>query len=87
MQLQLQADIDFTTSMVEERNRNIDSVTSDVAQVAELFRDLHGLVVDQGIMLSQVEKNVDEAEVTASRGVEFLREADASDKSARCTIT
>ena len=71
---------------MEERNRSIDSVTKDVAQVAELFRDLHGLVIEQGAMLDHVEKNVDEAEVKASRGVEFLREAEASDKAGRCAV-
>ena len=71
---------------MEERNRSIDSVTADVAQVAELFRDLHGLVIDQGVTLSQVEKNVEEAEVTAERGVAHLRDAERSDKAARCAV-
>lgn len=85
-QAQLLAEVDFTASLVEERNEAIDSVTRDVAQVAELFRDLHGLVVDQGAMLDIVEKNVDNAAASAEKGVEHLREADKIDRSGRCVV-
>lgn len=75
-QATLQANLDFTEALVEERSKHIDEITGEVNQVAELFKDLRGLVVEQGEMLSKVEKHVEDAKENTSKGVDHLRQAD-----------
>jgi t-SNARE complex subunit (syntaxin) len=82
----LESEVDFTSALVEERTRHIDSITGEVAEVAQLFKDLRGIVVDQGEMLATVERNAEQAKTHTQAGVQHLHAADKIDREGGCVV-
>jgi len=82
----LESEVDFTSALVEERTRHIDSITGEVAEVAQLFQDLRGIVVDQGEILATVERNTEQAKAHTQAGVQHLHAADKIDREGGCVV-
>jgi len=51
--------------------------------VNEIFRDLSHLVQEQGVMIDNIESNIEESVVKTTDGVEELRKANEYQKSSR----
>lgn len=69
-QAQQGADID-----VETRTREITQIASSISELADLFRDLGNLVVEQGTVLDNVEHNVQTTARELNSAVEELKVA------------
>jgi hypothetical protein len=64
------ADMDLHT-----RNRELNEIAKSIAQLAELFKDLSALVIDQGTLLDSVEYNIEQTAVQMSEAVQELNMA------------
>ncbi|KAI0092960.1 t-SNARE [Irpex rosettiformis] len=63
----LTADMDLHT-----RDRELTEIAKSIAQLAELFKDLSALVIDQGTLLDSVEYNIEQTAVQVSEAVKEL---------------
>ena len=79
---QLSAQVEFNASLIEERNAEIDIIATESVAVAELFRDLSALVMEQGEGIATIARNAEAARDATAAGVENLRAADRSHASA-----
>jgi syntaxin 16 len=57
---------------VRRRNAELVEIAKSIAQLAELFRDLSALVIDQGTLLDSVEYNVEQTAVHMAAAVHDL---------------
>lgn len=57
---------------IQQRSREITQIASSISELAELFRDLGQMVVEQGTVLDSVEWNVMEAAKEVKGGEEEL---------------
>ena len=62
---------------LETRDRELTEIAKSIAQLAELFKDLSALVIDQGTLLDSVEYNIEQ---TAVQMEEAVRELDTATK-------
>jgi hypothetical protein len=67
-QVQVQGeDVNF-----RHRNRELNEIANSIAQLAELFRELSALVIDQGTLLDSVEYNIEQTTVQMQEAVKEL---------------
>jgi len=59
----------------QQRNRELTEIASSIAQLAELFKDLSVLVIDQGTLLDSVEYNIEQTAAQVSEAVQELNVA------------
>lgn len=64
---------DPETANLQARDRELSEIAKSIAQLAELFKDLSVLVIDQGTLLDSVEYNIEQ---TAVRMEEAVKELD-----------
>jgi syntaxin 16 len=57
------------------RDRALSEIAKSIAQLAELFKDLSVLVIDQGTLLDSVEYNIEQ---TAIRMEDSVKELDVA---------
>jgi syntaxin 16 len=57
------------------RDRELTEIANSIATLAELFKDLSALVIDQGTLLDSVEYNVEQTAVHLEGAVEELKVA------------
>lgn len=60
---------------VQTRNRELTEIANSIASLAELFKDLSVLVIDQGTILDSVEYNIEQTAVHVSEAVKELKVA------------
>lgn len=60
---------------LQTRDRELSEIAKSIAQLAELFKDLSTLVIDQGTLLDSVEYNVEQ---TAVQMEDAVRELDTA---------
>lgn len=60
---------------LEARDRELTEIAKSIAQLAELFKDLSALVIDQGTLLDSVEYNIEQ---TAAQMEDAVRELDTA---------
>ncbi len=60
---------------LQTRDRELTEIAKSIAQLAELFKDLSTLVIDQGTLLDSVEYNVEQ---TAVQMEDAVRELDTA---------
>ena len=60
---------------LQTRDRELGEIAKSIAQLAELFKDLSALVIDQGTLLDSVEYNVEQ---TAVQMEDAVRELDTA---------
>ncbi|KAL5528472.1 TLG2 [Sanghuangporus sanghuang] len=72
-QAQAQEDIDAT---VLTRTREISEIAKSISSLAELFKDLQTLVIDQGTLLDSVEYNIEQTSVEMQSAVSELKFAE-----------
>ena len=58
------------------RDRQLTDLASSIATLADLFRDLSTLVIDQGSLLDSIEYNIQSTEEHLTKADEELKEAE-----------
>ena len=64
------ADLDL-----QSRDRELTEIAKSIASLAELFKDLSVLVIDQGTLLDSVEYNIEQTAVQMEEAVQELNVA------------
>lgn len=54
---------------VDQREREINQIAKSIQQLAEIFRDLQTLVIDQGSMLDRIDYNIEQTAVHTKAAV------------------
>lgn len=75
--------IDYSSSLIEEREDAIKEIESTMLEVNEIYRDLSTLVVEQGAQLDNIEANMSAAESSVENGAAQLSQASRYQKKAR----
>ena len=57
---------------LRQRDRELTEIAKSIASLAELFKDLSALVIDQGTLLDSVEYNIEQTAVQMSEAVKEL---------------
>ena len=76
---------EYDMEQLQERERSIRQLESDILDVNTIFKDLATLVHDQGEMIDSIEANVESTQVRVSEGTEHLRQAETY-KVLKCII-
>lgn len=67
-----QTQIADPTLQIRERDKELTHIAQSIADLAELFKDLSTLVIDQGTLLDSVEYNIEQTSVQMSEAVKEL---------------
>ena len=67
---------------VNERDEEINTIVKSINELADIFKSLSTLVVDQGTILDRIDYNMETAVNNVSKGKENIIEADKSQKKA-----
>lgn len=59
-----------------ERSENIISLSKDVVQINEMFRDLHSMIEDQSDEIDRIEKTVEDVNIKVHNGGELIKDAE-----------
>ncbi|KAJ7386978.1 Syntaxin-12 [Desmophyllum pertusum] len=81
--IQVQAEEEISNELIEERERAIRQLESDIVGVNEIFRDLATMVYEQGEVIDSIEANVDSAAVHVEDANVQLDKASNYQKAAR----
>lgn len=63
------------SASLQARDRELTEIAKSIASLAELFKDLSTLVIDQGTVLDSVEYNIEQTAVHVSDAVRELNTA------------
>jgi len=74
---------EYDMEQLQERERSIRQLESDILDVNTIFKDLATLVHDQGEMIDSIEANVESTHVRVQEGTEHLRQAETYKNKAR----
>ncbi|KAL6458582.1 hypothetical protein MHYP_G00338120 [Metynnis hypsauchen] len=75
--------VEQNTVLVEEREREIRQIVQSISDLNEIFRDLAGMVVEQGTVLDRIDFNVEQACVRTEDGLKQLQKAEQYQKKNR----
>ncbi|XP_026205729.1 syntaxin-16 isoform X3 [Anabas testudineus] len=75
--------VEQNTVMVEDREREIRQIVQSISDLNEIFRDLAGMVVEQGTVLDRIDFNVEQACVKTEDGLKQLQKAEQYQKKNR----
>lgn len=75
--------VEENSVMVEEREREIRQIVQSISDLNEIFRDLAGMVVEQGTVLDRIDFNVEQACVKTDEGLKQLQKAEQYQKKNR----
>ncbi|KAI3633698.1 hypothetical protein MIR68_008645 [Amoeboaphelidium protococcarum] len=79
----LDNEIKYTTELIQEREESIAHLEKSIVEVNEIFRDLGTLVVDQGVMVDNIESNIESSATRMGDAVVELNTAERHQKKAR----
>jgi syntaxin 16 len=54
---------------IDQREREINQIAKSIYQLADIFRDLQTLVIDQGTMLDRIDFNIEQTNVQVQHAV------------------
>ena len=72
--------------MTEEREKAITRVAESVGELAEIFKEIQGLVIDQGTILDRIDYNIEQAADRVSHAVVELKKATEYQKKSRAML-
>lgn len=72
--------ISLNEKLLDERNKKIDKIYTDVVQVNEIFNNLALLVKHQDIHIDNIENNVNNSIITIENGKNIIVKIDKKDK-------
>ena len=73
---QQQVELQHMEEDATAREKEIIRVAQSINELAQLFKELNVLVIDQGTILDRIDYNVEQAKERTDKGVEHLKEAD-----------
>ncbi|KAL2320414.1 hypothetical protein Fmac_029383 [Flemingia macrophylla] len=79
--LLLDNEISFNEAMIEEREQGIREVEEQIGQVNEIFKDLAVLVHEQGVVIDDIQSNIDASAGATTHGRVQLAKASKNVKS------
>eukprot|EP00040_Diaphanoeca_grandis_P034282 m.212248 g.212248 ORF g.212248 m.212248 type:complete len:269 (+) comp33120_c10_seq1:122-928(+) len=82
-QQHLDNQIDYSSSIIADRDESIKQIEETMSEVNEIYRDLSTLVVEQGSQLDNIEANMSSADSSVDTGVEQLGIASRYQKKSR----
>jgi len=74
---------EYDVEQLQERERAVRQLESDILDVNTIFKDLATLVHDQGEVIDSIEANVESTQVRVQEGTEQLRQAETYKNKAR----
>merc|ERR1712142_1203448 len=74
---------EYDVEQLQERERAVRQLESDILDVNTIFKDLATLVHDQGEVIDSIEANVESTHVRVQEGTEQLRQAENYKNKAR----
>jgi len=80
---QIENDRIFNDQLIQQRDQDIRQIEQTVVQVNEIFRDLAHMVDEQGVMIDNIQSNIEDSHSSTTRAVEELRSASTHQRSAR----
>lgn len=81
-----QQDVDFMSSLVQEREQEIHNIEQGITEINSIVRDLGSLVSEQGAQLDTVEENISSLASNMENSSKQLRKADEYQRKRRnCT--
>lgn len=60
---------------LETRTHELNEIAKSIAQLAEVFKDLQAMVIDQGTILDSIEYNIEQTAVHVQEAVKELKVA------------
>jgi syntaxin 16 len=69
------AQADPSSINLQTRDRELTEIANSIASLAELFKDLSVLVIDQGTLLDSVEYNIEQTAVQVGEALTELKTA------------
>ncbi|XP_063072104.1 syntaxin-16 isoform X1 [Engraulis encrasicolus] len=75
--------VEQNTVLVEEREREIRQIVQSITDLNEIFRDLGGMVVEQGTVLDRIDFNVEQSCIKTEDGLKQLQKAEQYQKKNR----
>lgn len=79
--LLLDNEIIFNEAVIEEREQGIQEIQSQIGEVNEIFKDLAVLVHDQGIMIDDIESNIESTHAATGQAKGQLAKASKMQRS------
>ena len=73
---QQQVELEQMNEDATAREKEIIRVAQSINELAQLFKELNVLVIDQGTILDRIDYNVEQAKERIDKGVEHLKQAD-----------
>mmetsp|Transcript_3481 Transcript_3481/g.12562 ORF Transcript_3481/g.12562 Transcript_3481/m.12562 type:complete len:322 (-) Transcript_3481:67-1032(-) len=83
---QQMARMENSEAMVEEREREIQNIVTQLNDLAQVMRDLSVLVIDQGTILDRIDYNIEQTAEHVEKAVEELQKADKYQKNSRAFL-
>ncbi|KAK6202481.1 t-SNARE, partial [Scheffersomyces amazonensis] len=71
-----ETDLQTHIYLTEERNRQIDQIHSGVQEINEIYKELHGLVQQQGDQIDSIEDNILQLQDNSQQAHRQLKQAD-----------
>ncbi|KAG6811904.1 hypothetical protein H0H92_005362 [Tricholoma furcatifolium] len=65
----------YEQDAINARTHSLNELANSIASLAELFKDLSSLIIDQGTLLDSIEYNIEQTAVRVSEAVVVLEEA------------
>lgn len=61
--------IESSEAAIDQREREINQIAKSIYQLADIFRDLQTLVIDQGTLLDRIDFNIEQTNVHVQHAV------------------
>uniref|UniRef100_A0A0C9S859 TSA: Wollemia nobilis Ref_Wollemi_Transcript_5736_1229 transcribed RNA sequence n=1 Tax=Wollemia nobilis TaxID=56998 RepID=A0A0C9S859_9CONI len=79
--LQLENEVVFNEAIIDERDQGIKEIQQQIGEVNEIFKDLAVLVHEQGVMIDDIDSNIDNSYSATVQAKSQLSKASKSQKS------
>lgn len=84
--LRTQQTVDFNQSLIQDRHENIKEIEKAVIEVSEIYSDLTGLIQEQGLMIDNIESNVEVSHQHTKAAQKDIQKASDYQKKARTKL-
>ncbi|KAJ0403598.1 hypothetical protein ATCC90586_007867 [Pythium insidiosum] len=80
---QLHAAIELQRFKIDSRDAEIQRIARSVAQLAIIFKEVAGMVIDQGTLVDRIDYNMEQVASRMRSGLQHLRDAERYDRNTR----
>jgi len=78
--------VELMGDRVSQREKDILQIAKSINELAEIFKDLQLLVIDQGTILDRIDYNIETTSSTLDQGIVELRQANTEQKKMRTKL-